>query len=108
MEAEGAAGWDASADAWIACVDSGDASREVLLDPIVTQLCGDVAGLAVLDIGCGEGRFSRKLADSGAVVTGIDPCRAFVEAAARRHPTGNYRSVPLRICRSRRQRMTSR
>src|SRR5579862_3577377 len=90
MEAEGAAGWDASAEAWIACVDSGDASREVLLDPLVTDLCGEAAGLSVLDIGCGEGRYSRKLAKAGAFVTGLDPCRAFVETAAKRHRDGRY------------------
>lgn len=43
-----------------------------------------------MDVGCGEGRFSRMLASLGAAVTGFDPCAAFVETAARRDPSGNY------------------
>ncbi len=76
MEAEGAAGWDASAPAWIARIDSGDPSREYLLDAVALELCGAVVGLEALDVGSGEGRFSRKLSECGAKVTGIDPCRA--------------------------------
>ncbi|MHB8638113.1 MAG: class I SAM-dependent methyltransferase [Fimbriimonadaceae bacterium] len=90
MEANGAAGWDASAAAWTARVDEGDPSREMLLDPVVLELCGDVAGLTVLDVGCGEGRFGRMLAARGAAVTGFDPCRALVTTAVARHPTGCY------------------
>src|SRR5665213_2508999 len=90
MEAEGAAGWDASAVAWIANVDKGDLSRQVLLDPVVLVLCGEVAGRSALDAGCGEGRFSRMLADRGALVSGFDPCSLFVETASSRHVGGNY------------------
>ena len=90
MEAEGAKGWDASAEAWIARVDSGDPSREVLLDPVVLELCGDVDGLSVLDVGCGEGRFSRKLSERGAVVIGFDPCFPLARLALDRQPVGRY------------------
>ena len=90
VEAAGAKGWEASAEAWIARVDSGDSTRELLLDSVMLELCGDVMGLAALDVGCAEGRFSRMLAMRGAVVTGFDPCRAFVDTAAARHPTGKY------------------
>lgn len=40
--------------------------------PFTFQRLGDVAGKAVLDLGCGEGGYSRELARKGAVVTGID------------------------------------
>ena len=33
----------------------------------------DVAGKDVLDIGCGDGRTSRRLAGRGATVLGVDP-----------------------------------
>jgi ubiquinone/menaquinone biosynthesis C-methylase UbiE len=42
---------------------------------------GEVRGLDVIDIGCGEGRFSRMLAERGGRVTGIDLCEPFIEAA---------------------------
>ena len=33
----------------------------------------DLAGKDVLDIGCGDGRTSRRLAERGATVLGVDP-----------------------------------
>jgi len=38
----------------------------------VEKLTGTVAGLRVCDLGCGQGRTSRRLADLGARVTGVD------------------------------------
>ena len=43
-----------------------------------------LAGLAVLDIGCGGGIFCEPLARAGAAVTGVDPAPASV-AVAKRH-----------------------
>jgi ubiquinone/menaquinone biosynthesis C-methylase UbiE len=43
---------------------------------------GDVGGLRVIDLGCGEGRFSRMLAERGAKVTGVDFCEQFIESAS--------------------------
>jgi 2-polyprenyl-3-methyl-5-hydroxy-6-metoxy-1,4-benzoquinol methylase len=42
------------------------------------------AGASVLDVGCGVGRWSRRLASSGARVTGIDLAPTMVEEARRR------------------------
>lgn len=36
------------------------------------DLCGEIKGKSILDIGCGGGRWSERLADKGAMVTGID------------------------------------
>ena len=83
-------GWAASAQAWIEFVDKGDVNRNVLLDPIILEQCGDVRGLHVADIGCGEGRTSRMLAERGASVVGFDLIEAFVEMAKARHPGGTY------------------
>jgi 2-polyprenyl-6-hydroxyphenyl methylase/3-demethylubiquinone-9 3-methyltransferase len=41
-------------------------------------------GRHVLEIGCGDGRLSLRLARLGAVVSGIDPDRARIRAARRR------------------------
>ena len=41
----------------------------------------DVAGQDVLDIGCGDGRTSRRLAGRGATVLGVDPDRAAIARA---------------------------
>ena len=86
----GDGGWTASAGAWIESVDTGDPSRELLLDPVVLALCGDVRGLRVLDVGCGEGRFARKLAASGAKVVGLDPIPALLARCRELDPVGGY------------------
>jgi len=86
---DAAAEWAASAEAYIALQDEagvgrGDAARRLLLDPVMLAQCGDVAGRDVLDLGCGEGRFCRMLAERGARVVGIDVTRRMVEVARER------------------------
>ncbi len=74
FDADGAArAWDSGADAWDAFVESGaDFYRTLLHAPALLEACGDVAGLRVIDVGCGQGLFSRQLAEAGARVTGVD------------------------------------
>jgi ubiquinone/menaquinone biosynthesis C-methylase UbiE len=48
------------------------------------------AGQATLDLGCGEGRLARDLADRGHTVTGADASPTLIEAARSAHPSGNY------------------
>jgi 2-polyprenyl-3-methyl-5-hydroxy-6-metoxy-1,4-benzoquinol methylase len=51
----------------------GDFAKEHLLNPVMLRMLGDVAGKRVLDAGCGQGYFSRLLADRGAEVVGVEP-----------------------------------
>jgi ubiquinone/menaquinone biosynthesis C-methylase UbiE len=74
--------WKAFAPAWIQRIrNRKDDSREYLLDEWMLNTVGDVRGLDVIDIGCGEGRFSRMLAERGARVTAIDLCEPMIDAA---------------------------
>ena len=74
--------WIQSANAWIEDQGAkGDWSRRAVLDPALDEILVDTQGKAVLDVGCGEGRYSRKLQGRGAIVTGIDPGSQFVEHA---------------------------
>ncbi len=82
--------WNDSAQAWLEFVDGTDPNREHVLDPVMLLLVGDVRGLRVLDVGCGEGRFCRKLRDAGAVATGIDPTPRLLAAARSRDGAGEY------------------
>jgi SAM-dependent methyltransferase len=83
--------WDRSAQAWIqAMSDGGDWARRSVLDPVMLQRAGLLQARRVLDVGCGEGRFCRLLASSGASVLGVDPTEALIESARQRHPEGSY------------------
>ncbi len=68
--------WTHAAQDWIG---QDQAVRTGLLDSWMLDAIGDVSGRRILDIGCGEGRFCRLLADLGAEVTGIDLTEALVE-----------------------------
>src|SRR5262249_24052767 len=75
--------WNALSKGWIREMREGrNANRKGLLDPPVLEACGPVAGLNILDCGCGEGRFSRLLIERGAAaVLGLDLCEPMIEAA---------------------------
>ena len=61
--------WTEAAQDWI---ETDQAVRTGMLDRWMLHALGDVGGKSVIDIGCGEGRFSRILAKLGATVTGVD------------------------------------
>jgi ubiquinone/menaquinone biosynthesis C-methylase UbiE len=44
------------------------------------------AGLRVLDLGCGDGRLTARIAETGARVTGVDPSKVALERARKAHP----------------------
>lgn len=84
--------WDEGADAWIRFVRTGaDWYRTLVHGPGLLRACRVTPGERALDIGCGEGWFSRALAGEGARVTGIDHSTRMIDAAAqeeRDHPLG--------------------
>src|SRR5439155_20082020 len=82
-------GWIASTDAWIRLVQDHP-TRTLLLDPVLLEELGDVAGRLVLDLGCGEGRFSRLLTARGARSVGLDPIVSMLEAARRAGQAEQY------------------
>jgi ubiquinone/menaquinone biosynthesis C-methylase UbiE len=75
--------WEEMAPHWIKHMrETPNSTREIQLDPPMLEQCGDVKGKRVIDLGCGEGRFSRKLLEKGAGhVLGLDTSEKMVEAA---------------------------
>jgi 2-polyprenyl-3-methyl-5-hydroxy-6-metoxy-1,4-benzoquinol methylase len=74
--------WSQVSPTWCNFVRSGhDVHRHHVHGPALLEACGDVRGLRVLDLGCGEGWCSRELARLGATVVGVDISEAQVAAA---------------------------
>ena len=69
-----ATAWDGNARIWTEDVRAGyDVYREVYTWPAFRAfLPADIQGLEVLDLGCGEGENTRRLARDGARMSGID------------------------------------
>lgn len=93
--------WDGVIDVWDDFVESGkDWSRIRIHGRVLLQTIGPVRGLSVLDVGCGQGHFSRLLAGRGGRVTGIDWSRRMIEQARHheaRKPLGiTYRHLDAR------------
>jgi len=75
--------WNAVADDWIAHADRND-YRNFYLMPRMLAMAGDVRGLDVLDLGCGEAGYARELARRGARVTAVDGSERMIDAARTR------------------------
>src|SRR5262249_4818433 len=75
--------WNAGAEAFIQCVESGaDYYRHLVHGPALLAACDDVPGAGALDLGCGHGYFSRLVARAGATVTGVDLSEKLLAEAA--------------------------
>ncbi len=72
------ADYDVVQDDWYATLDAG------LEGLILATLGRNLEGRFILDIGCGTGLYSLKLAHRGARVLGIDPARRLLEQARRK------------------------
>ena len=75
-------------DRWSIVYDDDQNPLQGLEGPLVQKACGNVQGLKVLDMGCGTGRHTLWLAQSGAKVTGIDFSEAMLDKA--REKTKEY------------------
>ena len=74
--------WDAAAESWIDFVrQSKDYFRDELNNPAMFHLIGNVNGLSLLDVGCGEGFNARLLVVKGAKVVGIDLSEKLIASA---------------------------
>ena len=80
--AEVAAHWEANADTWTRYSRAGcDVYRDALNTPAFLAMLPPVDGLEGLDVGCGEGTNTRKLALLGARMRAVDIAPTFVRHA---------------------------
>lgn len=71
-------------DRWASIYDREANPLIALEEPVVREALGEVAGLSILDLGCGTGRHSVWLARAGAIVTGVDFSEGMLEEARRK------------------------
>jgi 2-polyprenyl-3-methyl-5-hydroxy-6-metoxy-1,4-benzoquinol methylase len=87
-----AARWNGNADQWTHDVRKGyDAYRELFTFPAFIDFLPPLAGLDVIDFGCGEGTNTRRFAEMGARMTGIDLSERMIghaRNAEEKHPLG--------------------
>jgi ubiquinone/menaquinone biosynthesis C-methylase UbiE len=75
--------WECNAPTWTRLSRAGyDVCRDNQTSPAFFEMLPDVNGLTGLDIGCGEGYNTRRLAARGARVVALDIAPTFLRAAA--------------------------
>jgi 2-polyprenyl-3-methyl-5-hydroxy-6-metoxy-1,4-benzoquinol methylase len=89
--------WNQNASYWTKIIrEKRDKYRNELTDAALLQAIGQCEGLRVLDAGCGEGYMSRKLANLGAQVTGVDASEGLI-AAARSYPSSQQATISFEV-----------
>ncbi|HEV3041537.1 MAG TPA: class I SAM-dependent methyltransferase [Candidatus Angelobacter sp.] len=89
--------WDTNAEFWDERMGEGNDFFNMLVWPAVEKLLYPVAGERMLDVACGNGLTSRRLAKAGARVTAFDFSEAMIDHAKKRGglPEIDYRIVDV-------------
>lgn len=75
--------WNAIGASWVSHADKND-YRNFFLMPRMLEMLGDVSGRRILDLGCGEGGYSRQLKQRGANIIGVDGSDTLIRIARER------------------------
>jgi len=81
--------WEANAAFWDQRMGEGNDWMDMLVWPATLQLLGPCSGEAVLDIACGNGVSSRRLAELGARVVAFDFSEQMIRLARQRARAGH-------------------
>jgi 2-polyprenyl-3-methyl-5-hydroxy-6-metoxy-1,4-benzoquinol methylase len=76
--------WDQLAEWWDDKIGDGNHFQNYLIEPATERLLSLRPGEKVLDIACGAGRFTRRMAALGANITAIDHSEKFIKRARER------------------------
>lgn len=76
--------WDANADHWDSKMGEGNEFHELLIKPTQLKFLDIAPGDFILDVGCGNGQFSRTMAEFGANVLATDISPVMITNAKKR------------------------
>lgn len=87
-------------DRWAGVYDTDGNALVALDDDVVPRLLGEIRGKDVLELACGTGRHTIRLAEAGARLTAVDFSRGMLEVAKKRlagaHRTVTFGEADLR------------
>lgn len=72
--------WDNASKEWLESIKLNEIRANILI-PETLKILGDIKGKKILDLGCGEGGYSRLFASEGAIVTGVDYSESLINEA---------------------------
>lgn len=80
--------WDKNAESrHMQIISKIDLSYNKVLVPTLIKLLGDIRQMKIIDIGCGSGVLTNKLARKGAIVVGVDPSKEMIRIANKEYGT---------------------
>ncbi len=88
--------WDKNADYWNERMGEGNDFHRMLIGPTQERLLNLRPGETVLDIGCGNGQFARRMAQLGARVVALDVSPRMIENA-RANTCENQERIDYRV-----------
>jgi 2-polyprenyl-3-methyl-5-hydroxy-6-metoxy-1,4-benzoquinol methylase len=87
--------WNAAAATYAATVGGDGDTFYRRMHDFLWDRFGDVAGLDVLDLGCGHGWLAEELRVAGGRVTGLDGSSALLAEARERYPNIGFIKSPI-------------
>ncbi|MDD4295583.1 MAG: class I SAM-dependent methyltransferase [Ruminiclostridium sp.] len=78
--------WDNASKEWLESVKINQVRTNILM-PETLKILGDIKGKRILDLGCGEGGYSRLFASKGAIVIGVDYSENLINEALKQNQT---------------------
>jgi 2-polyprenyl-3-methyl-5-hydroxy-6-metoxy-1,4-benzoquinol methylase len=88
--------WDNIAEWWDDKIGEGNVFQDYLIEPATERLLGLKLDEKVLDIACGAGRFTRRMASHGVTILAIDHSEKFIKRAKTR-TTDNADKIEYRV-----------
>lgn len=76
--------WDNASNEWLESLKINQVRTDILI-PETLKILGDIKGKRILDLGCGEGGYSRLFANKGAIVIGVDYCENLINEALKQN-----------------------